>query len=59
MREAVEEERWDDADRYAALTAAALNAYSDRLDDGVRLSDSPQATTRNPAIYQPCPAVAT
>ena len=29
------------------------------LDDGVRLSDSPQAITRNPAVYQPCPAVAT
>ncbi len=32
VREAIEEERWADADRYARLTAAALDAYSDRLD---------------------------
>ena len=31
VREAVEERRWADADRYAVLTADALNAYSDRL----------------------------
>ncbi len=32
VREAIEDERWDDAVRYAKLTADALNAYSDRLD---------------------------
>jgi N-acetylated-alpha-linked acidic dipeptidase len=32
VREAIEEKRWADADRYAALTAGALDAYSDRLD---------------------------
>jgi N-acetylated-alpha-linked acidic dipeptidase len=32
IREAIEEERWDDATRYMKLTADALNAYSDRLD---------------------------
>ncbi len=32
VREAIEEHRWDDANRYTQLTAAALNAYSDRLD---------------------------
>jgi N-acetylated-alpha-linked acidic dipeptidase len=32
VREAIEEQRWADADQYAKLTAAALNAYSDRLD---------------------------
>ncbi|MBV9991107.1 MAG: M20/M25/M40 family metallo-hydrolase [Alphaproteobacteria bacterium] len=32
VREAIEEERFDDANRYAGLTAGALNAYSDRLD---------------------------
>jgi N-acetylated-alpha-linked acidic dipeptidase len=32
VREAIEERRWADADQYAKLTAAALNAYSDRLD---------------------------
>jgi len=37
VREAVEEEEWDDADKYAAMTGAALNAYSDQLDAGTRL----------------------
>jgi N-acetylated-alpha-linked acidic dipeptidase len=37
VREAIEEERWTDVDRYAALTGAALDAYADRLDQGVRL----------------------
>ena len=37
VREAVEEERWEDADRYAVITASALQAYADRLDEGVRL----------------------
>jgi len=32
VREAIEERRWADADAYARFTAAALNAYSDRLD---------------------------
>ena len=32
VREAIEDQRWADADRYAKLTADALNAYSDRLD---------------------------
>ena len=31
VREAIEEQRWSDANRYAKLTADALNAYSDRL----------------------------
>jgi N-acetylated-alpha-linked acidic dipeptidase len=37
VREAIEEERWADVDRYAALTGAALDAYADRLDEGARL----------------------
>jgi N-acetylated-alpha-linked acidic dipeptidase len=37
VREAIEEERWDDVDRYAALTASALDAYSDKLDEAVKL----------------------
>jgi N-acetylated-alpha-linked acidic dipeptidase len=37
VREAIEEEQWADVDRYAALTGAALDAYADRLDEGVRL----------------------
>ena len=32
VREAIEERRWADANRYAKLTADALNAYSDRLE---------------------------
>ncbi|HEY4114943.1 MAG TPA: M28 family peptidase [Rhizomicrobium sp.] len=32
VREAIEDERWDDANKYAKLTADALNAYSARLD---------------------------
>lgn len=32
VREAIEDRRWTDANRYAKLTAGALNAYSDRLD---------------------------
>lgn len=32
VREAIEEQRWADANRYAKLTADALIAYSDRLD---------------------------
>ncbi len=37
IREAIEGERWSDVDRYTAITAAALNAYSDKLDAGSRL----------------------
>jgi N-acetylated-alpha-linked acidic dipeptidase len=37
VREAIEEERFEDVDRYAALTGAALDAYADKLDEGVRL----------------------
>jgi N-acetylated-alpha-linked acidic dipeptidase len=32
VREAIEDRRWADANRYAKLTSDALNAYSDRLD---------------------------
>ena len=31
VREAIEDRRWSDANRYAKITADALNAYSDRL----------------------------
>lgn len=37
VREAIEDERWADVDVYAGLTAKALNAYADRLDEGVAL----------------------
>ncbi len=32
VREAIEDRRWDDANRYVKLTAKALNSYSERLD---------------------------
>jgi N-acetylated-alpha-linked acidic dipeptidase len=32
VREAIEDRRWADADRYARLTADALDAYAERLD---------------------------
>ena len=37
VREAIEDERWDDAATYIDLTAKAINAYSDLLDQGVAL----------------------
>jgi N-acetylated-alpha-linked acidic dipeptidase len=37
VREAIEEERFADVDHYAALTAAELDAYADKLDEGVGL----------------------
>ena len=37
VREAIEDERFADVDPYAALIAKALNAYADRLDEGVAL----------------------
>ena len=40
VREAIEQERWDDVNRYALLTASALNAYSDKLDASVRLMNA-------------------
>ena len=37
VREAIEQERWDDVDPYVTMTAAALNAYADKLDAGAKL----------------------
>jgi len=39
VREAIEDQRWADADRYAKLTADAINAYSDRLDQARAVID--------------------
>ena len=39
VREAIEEGRWDDAVRYVGLTARALDAYSDRLDQAAKVLD--------------------
>ncbi len=50
VREAIEDERWDDANTYAELTGEALNAYADKLDEGVTLDgrpgDSPGANAK-------------
>jgi N-acetylated-alpha-linked acidic dipeptidase len=35
IREAIEERRWDEANRYIGVVAHALNAYSDRLDRAI------------------------
>ena len=37
VREAIEDERWEDADTYSVLTAKTINAYADLLDQGVTL----------------------
>ena len=37
VREAIEENRWDEANQYVAVTAAALTAYCDRLDQAAAL----------------------
>ncbi|WP_174300746.1 transferrin receptor-like dimerization domain-containing protein [Caulobacter sp. S45] len=44
VREAIEAGRWAEADRYATLTAAVLDAYSDRLDKAWRLLAASPAT---------------
>jgi N-acetylated-alpha-linked acidic dipeptidase len=37
VREAIEENHWDQANQYSVLTAAALTAYCDRLDRAAAL----------------------
>ncbi|HXI87995.1 MAG TPA: transferrin receptor-like dimerization domain-containing protein [Parvularculaceae bacterium] len=37
VREAIEQERFDDVDKYTALTANALDAYAGKLDQGTAL----------------------
>ena len=40
VREGIEEEHWQDANTYALLTAGALNAYSERLDQATAVLES-------------------
>jgi len=40
VREAIEDQRWDDVGRYISLTAAALEAYAARLDEATALLTS-------------------
>jgi N-acetylated-alpha-linked acidic dipeptidase len=35
IREAIEERRWDEANRYIGVVSRALNAYSARLDRAI------------------------
>jgi N-acetylated-alpha-linked acidic dipeptidase len=37
VREAIEDQRWEEANRYAQITATALNTYCDRLDRAAEL----------------------
>jgi N-acetylated-alpha-linked acidic dipeptidase len=37
VREAAEDDRWDEASRYIGITAAALGTYCDRLDEATEL----------------------
>jgi len=37
VREAIEQQRWADAERYIKLTAGVIDAYSDRLDQATAL----------------------
>jgi N-acetylated-alpha-linked acidic dipeptidase len=37
VREAIEGDRWDEANRYVAITATALSGYCDRLEEATRL----------------------
>ena len=41
VREAIEDDRWDEANRYVEITAAALGAYCDGLDEATRLTSGP------------------
>jgi N-acetylated-alpha-linked acidic dipeptidase len=44
VREAIEDERWADVDTYSTLVGKALDAYSDKLDEGVNLINSGAAS---------------
>ena len=43
VREAIEERRWADADRYAKVTGGALDAYCDRLDQATAVLNGAHA----------------
>ena len=53
VREGIEQNRFDEANRYIPITAAALNAYGDRLDRAAALlrgADTEAPATRNVAF---------
>jgi len=41
VREAIEDQRWDDANRYIPLTAKVLGAYAARLDAATAVLSAP------------------
>ena len=42
VREAIEQSRWEEANQYAAITAGALRAYCDRLEQATAVLSHPQ-----------------
>ena len=52
VREAIEERRWADANRYAKITAGALNAYSERLDLATSVLENAQPAPSSSAAKQ-------
>ncbi|HEY2106253.1 MAG TPA: transferrin receptor-like dimerization domain-containing protein, partial [Candidatus Binataceae bacterium] len=58
VREAIEDRRWADANRYVKITAAALDAYSDRLDQATAVLEKPAtpATPRSMSVSNVRPA---
>ena len=48
VREAIEDRRWADAERYAGVIAGVLNTYCDRMDKITRLQNqSAEATPQS------------
>jgi len=46
MREGIEQERFDEAQRYIPLTSGGLNAYGDRLDQASAVLGGKQQAAR-------------
>ena len=56
VREAIEDERFGDANKYAKITADALNAYSARLDQATAVLNGSASASPNRASTSPAPA---
>jgi N-acetylated-alpha-linked acidic dipeptidase len=56
VREAIEDRRWADANRYVKITADALNAYSDRLDQATAVLQGTRAAVLPPQANVPASA---
>jgi len=53
VREAIEQQHWADADRYIKLTATALDAYSDRLDQATAVLNVPGVSSTSDQKPEP------